>query len=93
MNAKGFNVNEFIDKMTDKKPQKAEPTEGAPESAPGGAPKPDYAGFKSSELLRVSFRFKARDVEVLRRYFESRDITLSQGIRIALKDFMERQGI
>ena len=40
-----------------------------------------------------SIRIDNKDRERLQRYFESQGLKLTQGIRMIIKDFMERQGI
>ena len=40
-----------------------------------------------------SIRIDSQDRERLQRYFESRGLKLTQGIRMIIKEYMERQGI
>ena len=40
-----------------------------------------------------SIRIDDRDRESLQRYFENRGLKLTQGIRMIIKEYMERQGI
>lgn len=49
--------------------------------------------YKKTALETFSIRLNTKDKRRLHIYFENRDITLSQGIRIIIKDFIERQGI
>lgn len=52
-----------------------------------------FKRYKKTDLETFSIRLQTEDKKRLQRYFKSRDIGLSQGIRIIIKDFMERQGI
>jgi len=69
-----------------KKPATITPPESSAENGPGEDTEP-------TELERISIRLLPEDIERLREYFASRDLTLSQGIRTTIKDFMEKQGI
>lgn len=52
-----------------------------------------FKRYKKTDLETFSIRLQTEDKRKLQRYFQSRDIGLSQGIRIIIKDFMERKGI
>ena len=52
-----------------------------------------FKKYKKTDLETFSIRLSPEDKRRLQRYFESRDIALSQGIRIIIKDYMERQGM
>lgn len=52
-----------------------------------------FKRYKKTALETFSIRLNTKDKRRLHIYFENRDITLSQGIRIIIKDFIERQGI
>ena len=52
-----------------------------------------FKKYKKTDLETFSIRLSPEDKKRLHRYFKNRDIGLSQGIRIIIKDFMERQGI
>ncbi len=52
-----------------------------------------FKKHKKTELETFSIRINLEDKRRLKRYFNNRDIGLSQGVRIIIKDFMERQGI
>ena len=55
--------------------------------------KEDFKKYRDSKFDTFTVRLLPKDIEQLRDYFERRGITLSQGIRTVIKDFMERQGI
>ena len=52
-----------------------------------------FKGYKTTDLETFSIRLRPADKKRLQAYFERRGLSLSQGIRTILKDFMERQGI
>ncbi len=55
--------------------------------------KRDFKKYKDSKFDTLTIRLLPEDIQHLRLYFERRGITISQGIRTVLRDFMERQGI
>jgi len=52
-----------------------------------------YRGYKKTELETFSIRLTPEDKRNLREYFERRSLSLSQGIRMIIKEFMEREGV
>ena len=52
-----------------------------------------FKDYEKSKYNTFSIRLTPQDKERLQRYFEDRDIPLSQGLRMIIKDWMERQGI
>ena len=52
-----------------------------------------FEHFKKTDLITFSIRLRMKDKKRLKQHFNNRDIGLSQGIRIIIKDYMERQGI
>lgn len=48
---------------------------------------------KAEPLKMFSLRLHRKDMEHLRTYFKTMGLNLSAGIRMALREFMERQGI
>lgn len=73
--------------------EQTESTPGADQEPTKSTQEEDFSKRRPTELERISIRLRPEDIERLREYFESRDLTLSQGIRTVIKDFMERQGI
>ena len=55
--------------------------------------KEDFEKYRDSKYDTFTMRLLPEDIERLREYFERRGITLSQGLRTIIKDFMERQGL
>ena len=93
MSAKRDYMDKYLERMEE---QKTEPTEGthrADREPTESTREEDFSKRSPTELERISIRLRPVDIEWLREYFESRDLTLSQGIRTTIKDFMERQGI
>jgi hypothetical protein len=52
-----------------------------------------FKSYKTTDLETFSIRLRPVDKKRLQAYYEKRGLTLSQGIRTIIKDFMERQGI
>lgn len=52
-----------------------------------------FQKYKPTDLETFSIRITATDKNHLKAYFDKRGLTLSQGIRTVIKDFMERQGV
>ncbi len=59
----------------------------------GNTERTRFLKYKKTELETFSIRLSSEDKKRLQRYFVKRDIGLSQGIRIIIRDFIERQGI
>lgn len=52
-----------------------------------------FKSYKTTDLETFSIRLRPADKKRLQAYFERRGLSLSQGIRTIVKDFIERQGI
>ena len=92
--SKRFDMDSFVKKLEEKgKPELTESTQRADTERTKSTRKEDFSKRLKTELERISVRLRPEDIERLREYFENRDLTLSQGIRTVIKDFMERQGI
>jgi hypothetical protein len=55
--------------------------------------RPEYAGFKPTELVHFSIRLRADDLAALREHFERADIPMSQGVRQIVLDYMNAKGL
>ncbi len=55
--------------------------------------RPEYAGFKPTELVHFSIRLRADDLATLREYFKRADIPMSQGVRQIVLDYMSSKGL
>ena len=53
----------------------------------------DFKKYKDSKFDTLTIRLLPEDIQQLRFYFERRGITVSQGIRMIIKEYMEREGI
>ena len=52
-----------------------------------------FQDYSETELGTFSVRLMEKDKRVLKEYFARRSLSLSQGIRQVLIDFMEKQGL
>ena len=92
--SKRFDMDEFVKKLDEK--QVPKPTGSAQRADRGtteSTQKQDFTKYRATELKRLSIRLRAEDIERVRIYFKNRDLTLSQGIRSIVKDFIETRGI
>ncbi len=55
--------------------------------------KRDFEKYKPTEMETYGFRIYPKDKQKFENYFKRRGMTFSQGVRMVIKDFMERQGI
>jgi hypothetical protein len=55
--------------------------------------RPEYSGFKPTELVHFSIRLRAADLAVLREHFQRIDIPMSQGVRQIVLDYMSSKGL
>jgi hypothetical protein len=55
--------------------------------------RPEYQGFKPTELVHFSIRLRADDLAKLREHFERADIPMSQGVRQIVLDYMSAKGL
>ncbi len=55
--------------------------------------KRDFGKYKPTEMETYGFRIYPKDKQKFENYFKRRGMTFSQGVRMVIKDFMERQGI
>jgi hypothetical protein len=55
--------------------------------------RPEYAGFKPTELVHFSIRLRADDLAALREHFNRADIPMSQGVRQIVLDYMNAKGL
>jgi hypothetical protein len=55
--------------------------------------RPEYRGFKPTELVHCSIRLRAADLEALRSHFERIDVELGTGLRSWIVERMEREGL
>ena len=53
----------------------------------------DFKKYKATDMKNYGIRLYPEDRRKLEEYFKKRDMTFSQGVRMVIKDFMERQGI
>jgi len=89
MSGKRFDMNEFLSgKEPTTESIQSEHVENTERTQ-----KRDFKKHKDSKFDTFSIRLLPEDIERLRVYFDKRGLSLSQGIRTVVKDFMERQGI
>ena len=94
MSGKRFDMDGFVKKLEEKgKPEPTESTRRADTKPTESTRKQDFSKRQKTELERISVRLRSEDIGRLRNYFESRDLTLSQGIRMIIKEYIEKQGI
>ncbi len=92
--SKRFDMDEFVKKLDEKQTTKpTESTQRADREPTGSTQKQDFTKYRATELQRLSIRLRAEDIERVKVYFKNRDLTLSQGIRSIVKDFIENQGL
>lgn len=53
----------------------------------------DFGKYNESEMVAVGIRLDPRDKDRLEAYFSSRDLKLSQGLRMAIKEWMNEKRI
>jgi hypothetical protein len=83
---------DFMDKFLS---GKTSSTEGTPSEhgAHTERIRPEYAGFKPTELVHFSIRLRAEDLATLREHFKRVDIPMSQGVRQIVLDYMSAKGL
>ena len=52
----------------------------------------NFAKYKDTEMETYGFRIYPKDKLRFEEYFKKRGMTFSQGVRMVIKDFLERQG-
>ncbi len=55
--------------------------------------KRNFSKYKDTEMETYGFRIYPKDKRRFEEYFKKRGMTFSQGVRMVMKDFMERQGL
>lgn len=55
--------------------------------------KRDFEKYKDTEMGTYGFRICPKDKQKFENYFRKRGMTFSQGVRMVIKDFLERRGI
>ena len=68
-------------------------TEGTQREHKGNTERTRFKRYQKTDLETFSVRLAAEDKRILEEYFRRRSISLSQGIRQVLVDFMEEKGL
>jgi len=91
MSGKKFDMEEFI-KSGGKRTEK-ENTERTQQEHRENIDITRLQEYNDKARGTFSIRIDDRDRERLRRYFESRGLKLTQGIRMIIKEYMNKQGV
>ena len=71
----------------------AEVAHSRPTVTPQKTHREDTKGTQRDNMKIYKLRFQGEDWEALKQHFEGKGIKVSQGIRMIIKEYMEKEGI